>query len=192
MFGVCRIWVEWSYIGWMDESFVFSLIDADILSCLLLLHFAELYPSNWHAPSLRYIVTHWCVHLPSLCISPLLCLPLIWIPLVWLLLCMAVLQHCSPPSCCCDCHIAPHHLHFFSHFNLVLLTSSTSSPLALPASPFICLPFLPHCTPPPPPHTCFFILLSLYFPLPPPVFVPPLSGSSIMSDTQWSQHWVLL
>ena len=72
--GHVGVWVEWSSIGRMEESFVFSLTDADILSCLLSLHFAALYPSYWHAPSLHYIVMHWCVHSPSLCIAPLLCL----------------------------------------------------------------------------------------------------------------------
>ena len=46
----------------MDELFVSWLTDAYILLCLLWLHFAELYPSNWHAPSLHYTVTHWCMH----------------------------------------------------------------------------------------------------------------------------------
>lgn len=45
-----------------------------MLSCLFSLHFTGLYLSNWHAPSLRYIVTHGCLHPPSLCISLLLCL----------------------------------------------------------------------------------------------------------------------
>lgn len=69
---------SWEEFRRTDESFVFLLIDADILSCLLLPHLAELKPSNWHVASLRYADRHWCVHSLSLCIFPLLCLPLIW------------------------------------------------------------------------------------------------------------------
>lgn len=45
---------SWEEFRRTDESFVFLLIDADILSCLLLPHLAELKPSNWHVASLRY------------------------------------------------------------------------------------------------------------------------------------------
>lgn len=72
---------SWEEFRRTDESFVFLLIDADTLSCLLLPHLAELRPSNWHVASLRYADRHWCVHSLSLCIFPLLCLPLIWFPL---------------------------------------------------------------------------------------------------------------
>lgn len=94
----CGVPVESGYTGWMDDSFVFSLIEADILSCLLVLQFAELYLSHWRAHSFHYIVTHWGMHLPSLCISPLLCLPLVWFPLAMIILGLAIPQHCTPHS----------------------------------------------------------------------------------------------
>lgn len=140
--------------GRMDVSFVFSVIDADILSCLFLLRFAELYPSNWHAPSLCYIVTHWCVHPPSLCISPLLCLPLAWFALVWFHLCvsLATPAHCPPRSLIAIIAIAlsstsltlfvlPFFLHSLLHIHFLLFNS------------VLCLLLSP---PPPPTTTCLF------------------------------------
>ena len=52
----------------------YFLIDADILSCLVLQHFTVPSSSNGHVLSLRYKGGHWCVCSPSLCIFPLLCL----------------------------------------------------------------------------------------------------------------------
>lgn len=159
----CRVLVGWSGAGRTDESFVFLLIDADILSCLLLPHFSELYLSNWHVPSLCYTARHWCVHLPSLCISPLLCLPLLWFPLTRFLLCMSLATppHWTPHSCLSDppnisSLLPPFHIH----------------PAGLPASPVLDLlhhPKLPSSLLLPclPLHTCFFTLHS-------PTRLPPL------------------
>lgn len=55
---IAGVWGGEGGAGRTDESFVFLLIDADFLSCLLLPHFAELYPANWHVPSLRYTARH--------------------------------------------------------------------------------------------------------------------------------------
>ncbi len=192
----CKVWVEWRSIGQTDESFVFSLIDADILSCLLLLHFAEFYPSYWHAPSPCYIVTHWCMHSPSLCISPLLCL--VWFPLVPFLLCtsLAATPHCSPRSCRCYrpvIHSAPSLT--FSPFNLILHTSSTPSPrwppcISLPLS--ITRPFLPPFL-----HILLFIpvfslCISASTPPPPTTCLCSTRQPVVMLAARWSQHWELL
>lgn len=136
-----------------------------------------LYPSYWHAPSLHYIVTHWCVHSPSLCISPLLCLLLVpvFASVARVPRHSSTLFSSSPPQVP-SCHPPTSITYTFSPSNLIFLTSFTPSlcrPLSVSHTPFLpsfsCRPTL---------HTCFFSPRSPLLLLPPPVFVPNLSAGS--------------
>lgn len=145
---------EVSSAGRMDVSFVFSLIDADILSCLFLPRFAKLSPSNWHAPSLRSTVTHWCLHPPSLCISRFVSHSRR--SLVCFLLCVSLSSpaHCPPPSHISITPIIPA-LPSRALFDLSYLIL----PLLFPLCPSVraelisisSISFFPHSLP----HTCF-------------------------------------
>lgn len=156
----CRVWVEWGSAGLLDESFVFLLIDADIVSCLLLLHF-KIDPLNWHVPSLHNTVRHWCVHSPSLCISRsygfLSCGFLLFMSL-------DNPSRCSGPIICPLCLIWP------------LLPPLQLHPAGLPASPVLLHPLKPpsFLLFPFPLHTCFYsIPLLLCLPSSSFHFVPP-------------------
>ena len=175
--GHVGVWVEWSSIGRTDASFVFTLTDADILSCLLSLRFAALYPSHRHAPSLHHIVTHWCVHSPSLCISPLLCLLLVLV----LVSVARVPRHSSTlfssspppvPSCHPPTSITyTFHLPISSFLPpLSLHSAGPSLSLTLPSS--LLFPAVPPFIP------AFSVRTPPSSSSPPPVFVPNLSAGS--------------